>query len=104
VQVVGVSGNDAETQALFKKEKDLPFTLLADPDGTVAKAFGVPTSPGREIPATVGGKQIKTKLGVVARRWTFVIDRDGKVIHKNTAAKPVDDARDVLAVLDKAGK
>src|SRR5262249_48334935 len=44
VEVVGVSGDSAENHALFKKEHKLPFTLLADTKGEVAKTFGVPVN------------------------------------------------------------
>jgi len=40
VQVLGVSSDPAETQAEFRKKHKLPFTLIADTDQAVAKAFG----------------------------------------------------------------
>ena len=46
VEVVGVSGDSVATHQLFKKVKELNFTLLADEKGEVAKAFGVPTKTG----------------------------------------------------------
>ncbi len=46
VEVVGVSGDSVRNHQLFKKEHELNFTLLADEDGNVAKAFGVPLRPG----------------------------------------------------------
>src|SRR5437867_7890967 len=49
VEVVGVSGDTVRTQSLFKKEHKLPFTLLADEKGDLAKAFGVPTAKGGSV-------------------------------------------------------
>ena len=102
---MGVSGDGVATQALFKKTHELPFTLLADDKGEVAKAFGVPVKPGgRELKLKAAGKDITTKPGVFASRWTFVVGPDGKVIYKNTGVKASEDARHVLQALGKLGK
>lgn len=61
-QVVGVSVDDVATQRRFKEENQLPFLLLSDPGGKVAKQYG----------GTV-------PVFGVANRATFVIDRDGTV-------------------------
>ena len=42
IKVFGVSTDKAESQAKFKSEQKLPYTLLADPDQKVTGAFGVP--------------------------------------------------------------
>jgi peroxiredoxin Q/BCP len=46
VAVIGVSHDTAEAQKAFKEKYHLPFTLIADTDGVVMKAFGVPTYVG----------------------------------------------------------
>jgi peroxiredoxin Q/BCP len=61
-QVVGISVDDVATQKRFKEQHRLPFPLLADEGGKVAKQYG----------GTVA------VLGL-ANRATFVVDRDGKV-------------------------
>ena len=60
-QVLGVSMDNLETQTKFAESLKTPFPLLADPEGTVARAYGV---------ANEGG---------YANRVTFVIDAEGKV-------------------------
>jgi peroxiredoxin Q/BCP len=40
VDVVGVSRDDAESHRRFRQAHDLPFTLLSDPDMTVADRYG----------------------------------------------------------------
>ena len=40
VQIFGVSSDTAKTQSEFKDKYTLPFTLIADTEGTVCKAFG----------------------------------------------------------------
>ncbi len=63
--VIGVSADDAASHEAFKKKHRLPFTLLTDPKGVAAKAFGV-----------------KKTFGLIAGRVTFVIDRSGKIVHR----------------------
>ncbi len=46
IAVYGVSTDDAESHAEFADEEGIEFDLLADPDGTVAEAFGLDTSEG----------------------------------------------------------
>ena len=43
VTVIGVSMDTPEAQKAFKEKFKLPFTLLADTEGVVVKAFGVST-------------------------------------------------------------
>jgi len=61
-QVFGVSTDSVETQRKFKAEFKLPYSLLSDPDGKVAKQYAG-TMP------IVG----------VANRANFVIGQDGKI-------------------------
>lgn len=63
--VIGVSTDDGASHEAFKAKHRLPFTLLTDPGGAAAKAFGV-----------------KKTFGVVAGRVTFVIDREGAIRHR----------------------
>lgn len=100
VEVVGVSGDSPRSHQLFKKEYDLNFTLLADEDGNVAKKFGVPLKPGGSIKRTIDGKEETLTRGVTAARWTFVIDKDGKVVLKNTKVKAADDSKAILKTVN----
>jgi thioredoxin-dependent peroxiredoxin len=58
--VIGVSSDDPETHARFKKEHSLQFTLVSDQNNAIRKLYGVE---GRFIPS----------------RITFVIDKRGKI-------------------------
>lgn len=60
MRVVGIAPQDAASHARFRAEHDLPFTLLADSDKTVIKAWGV-----------------DGPLGIGVRRATFLIGADG---------------------------
>lgn len=102
VEVVGVSGDGVRNHQLFKKEYDLNFTLLADEDGSVAKALGVPVTEGsKEVTAKAGGKDEVFKRNVTARRWTFVIDKQGKVASKDTEVKAAEDSKKIIGVVEK---
>jgi len=46
IAVYGVSMDGVERHADFADEEGVEFDLLADPDGTVAEAFGLDTSEG----------------------------------------------------------
>jgi thioredoxin-dependent peroxiredoxin len=42
LQIIGVSRDTSDAQKHFQDQYSLPFTLVADTDGKVAEAFGVP--------------------------------------------------------------
>ncbi|MFH1303561.1 MAG: peroxiredoxin [Planctomycetota bacterium] len=100
VEVIGVSGDSPRSHQLFKKEYDLNFTLLADEDGGVANKFGVPLKAGGSIKRTIDGKEETLTRGVTAARWTFVIDKNGKVVLKNTQVKAADDSKAILELVN----
>jgi len=103
VEIVGVSGDSAKNHELFKKHHKLEFTLLADEDGALAKKFGVPFGKGGEF--TVKDlDNLKINRGVTIQRWTVIIDKDGKVIHKEAVKAPDQDPKTVLEVIEKSGK
>ena len=66
--ILGVSGDTVKKHASFKKKYNLPFTLLADTDHEICKAYGVWKQ------KSMFGKKY---MGI--ERSTFVIDREGMV-------------------------
>jgi len=96
--VIGVSGDKPAGLALFKQDSKLNFPLMADPDGSIAKAFGVPTRKGGSLTRNVAGVEHTLERGVSAARWTFII-KDGKILHKNDKVKAAEDSKAVLAIL-----
>lgn len=99
VEVVGISGDRVRNHQLFKQVHDLNFTLLSDTDGAVARMFGVPTRPGRSIKRKIAGTLETLTRGVTAARWTFIIDRNGKIVFKNTQVKAAKDSQAVIQFL-----
>ena len=84
----GISTDDVATQKRFKEELKLPYSLLSDADGTVAKQYS-------GTMAVVG----------LASRANVVIGQDGKVVQV-VAGKDAIDAGGAVAscpVRKKAG-
>lgn len=94
--VVGISGDKVENLRLFKIAENLNFTLLSDENGEIAKAFGVPTGEGGTIKRIVGGDEHELVRGITARRWTFIVGKDGKIIYKNEMVDAEKDTDEVL--------
>jgi peroxiredoxin Q/BCP len=63
-EVIGVSADSLASHQRFAGRHRLPFRLLSDPKGEVGKRYGV-----------------RKALGVFPGRVTFVIDREGIVVH-----------------------
>lgn len=82
VKVYGVSADSPKAQLKFKQKYRLPFTLLADTDQKVAKAFGVPVRMG------------------FASRQAFLI-KNGKFIWIDRTASTKKQAEDILRVIEK---
>jgi len=85
LQILGVSEDVQEAQKKFQTKYNLPFTLIADHDGAVAKAFGVPTTMG------------------FAKRQSFLV-QDGKIVWADLKASTSQQAADVQKALDSLQK
>jgi len=97
--VVGISGDRVENLKVFKQVHNLNFTLLSDQSGEIARQFGVPVRQGGTITRTVDGAQVELARGVTTSRWTFVIDKKGKIIYKNTEVNAAEDSKAILSLL-----
>lgn len=84
VRVYGVSTDDVESHREFADEQGLTFDLLADPEGDIAEAFGVPLQ------------------GDIATRHTFVVV-DGKIARVYENVSPDGHGRDLLLELAEDG-
>ena len=105
VEVIGISGDHEKTHELFKKEHRLPFTLLSDEKGEVAKAFGVPVKvETATAKVKLDGKDTVFRRGATISRWTFVIGKDGKVAYVETKVDAAKDSKTIAAEIDKLEK
>ncbi len=87
VEVIGVSFDSAESHKKFITDCHLNFRLLADPDGKIVDAYGV---------QVVGRK--------MARRVSFLIGLDGKIVHVTDSGDPdkhYNEMKDAIAGLKK---
>lgn len=103
VEIVGVSADPVSNLRAFKKAHNLNFSLLSDVNAIIAKRFGVPIKKGGEITRTIDGKDVVLKRPYTFARWTFIIDKNGKVVYKDTSVKADQDTRKVLEFIRKAG-
>jgi peroxiredoxin Q/BCP len=80
LRVLGVSTDSVAAQKAFHTKFNLPFDLLADRDGTVAGAFGVPKTMG------------------FAKRQAFLFD-GGRLVWRDLSASTDRQAADVLEAI-----
>jgi peroxiredoxin Q/BCP len=86
--VLGISPDGESSHARFKTKFNLPFTLLADPEHTVAEAYGVwreKTNYGR------------TYMGII--RSHFVIDERGNIADVQYGVGADDSVQSAMAAL-----
>lgn len=97
--VVGISGDNVEGLKLFKQANDLNFPLLSDESGEIAKKFGVPLRDGGTITRKVNGQEFDLIRGTTTSRWTFIIDKKGNVVYKNSEVDATKDSAEILDFL-----
>ncbi|EDY17146.1 alkyl hydroperoxide reductase/ Thiol specific antioxidant/ Mal allergen [Chthoniobacter flavus Ellin428] len=81
LQILGVSEDQPDAQKKFRDKYHLPFVLVADSDGAVAKAFGVPTFLG------------------FAKRQSFLV-KEGKIVWRDLSVSPGTHVAEVNKALD----
>jgi peroxiredoxin Q/BCP len=84
VALLGVSTDDVKSHQEFAEKYHLPFSLLSDPDGEVAREYGSLTNLG---------------LLKFAKRHTFVIDPDNRVAKVYRKVQPKTHSDQVIADL-----
>jgi len=71
-EVIGISSDSLQSHIKFSSKYQLPFILLSDANGSIRKAFGVPTD----------------FLGLFPGRATYVVDKRGMVQYIFDSASP----------------
>ena len=85
ITVLGVSPDKETAHKKFETKYQLPFTLLADTDHSIAEAYGV-----------WGEKKFMGRTYMGVHRTTFLIDEKGKIRKIFEKVKPEDHASEVL--------
>ena len=80
--ILGVSADDVKSHKAFAEKFHLPFSLLADPDRKIIDAFGV-----------------RMPVFGIAKRVTFVIDKQGIVRKVFLGVDPKGHDQEVLSAL-----
>jgi peroxiredoxin Q/BCP len=86
--VLGVSPDSAQSHVRFRTKYNLPFTLLADEEHSVADAYGV-----WQEKTNYG----KTYMGIV--RSHFVINENGTIVDAQVKVSPTDSVEKAVAAL-----
>jgi peroxiredoxin Q/BCP len=85
-EVIGISSDGTGSHSGFAEHHRLPFILLSDPIGKARKAYGA-----------------YDLFGMIPGRVTYVIDKEGKVIHTfDSQLSPTKHIRESLEALRKA--
>ena len=85
-QVLGVSIDSPFANHAFAVQNGVTFPILGDMSATAIKAYGL------EKEVKIGGASM-----VTARRATFLIDKEGKVIEESVDSEAVDPTKIVDA-------
>ena len=80
---VTLQGRNGQPTGTVVDKKEADFPMLADPTKATATKYGVLNQAG------------------VANRWTFYIDKTGKVVAIDTAVRPATSAEDMIAKLEE---
>jgi len=99
VEVIGISADPVNNLKIFRDVHHLNFTLLSDVNGWIARQFGVPINKGGTFTTTIDGKEVALKRPYTFARWTFLLDKDGTVLYKDTAVDASADSRKALEFL-----
>jgi peroxiredoxin Q/BCP len=91
VVVIGVSVDDEKSHGKFIDKYKLPFLLLSDTDKKVVEKYGV------WVEKSMYGK----KYWGTARK-TFVLNKEGKLLHVFDKVKPENHADEVLRILSES--
>ncbi len=86
--VLGVSPDGLKSHDKFIKKFDLPFLLLSDEDHKMATDYGV------WVEKSMYGRKY---MGI--ERTTFIVDKNGKIVHVFEKVKPQGHNEEVLALL-----
>jgi peroxiredoxin Q/BCP len=86
--ILGVSLDDVKSHEEFAKKYSLPFSLLADTDGAVANRY--------DVLNVIGPMKL-------ARRESFLIGPDGRIVKQYRKVDPEKHSAEVLADLEALG-
>ncbi len=84
--VVGISVDDSASHAAFAEKYNLPFTLLADEGGKVARQYG---------------SLLNMVVMKIAKRHSFIIDSEGKIAKIYRTVNPATHVSEIISDLEE---
>ncbi len=96
VRLVCISGDTHQNHAVFKAKQEFNFTLLADPEGEIAKQFGLSV---RSVETSSPGLPDQRRVAIPYRVIAIGVDR--KVLFRKTRIVSLSEVDPVLALLAK---
>lgn len=85
IKILGVSVDSEASHKKFAAKYKLPFTLVSDPEHSIADSYGV-----------YGEKKFMGRTYMGVKRMTFLIDEKGRIKKVFEKVKPEEHAQDVL--------
>ena len=86
--IIGISPDSEKSHTKFRSKYALPFSLIADPEAKIIKAYGA-----------WGEKKMYGKSYMGVLRTTYVIDEQGKIMKAITKVDTGDHTRQILTEL-----
>jgi peroxiredoxin Q/BCP len=74
---------------------------LSDVSGEISKIFGVPVKQGGSVVKEFEGNEITLIRAFTHARWTFILDKNSKIVFKNTDVDAENDINSVVDFLNK---
>lgn len=90
VEIIGVSPDSDDSHDKFRRKHNLPFSLAADTDHRIAKAYGA-----------WGPKKFMGREYEGVHRVTFLVDSAGKIAKVYPKVKPEEHPAEIAADLEK---
>jgi len=88
--IIGANTDTIESHRKFKEKYDLPYTLIADTDHSIAESYGVWQQ------KSMFGKKY---MGIA--RTTFIIDPAGRIVRVFDKVNPLGHAADVATAIEE---
>ena len=102
IVVVGISSDAVSGLKVFQQAHQLNFSLLSDASGEIAKKYGVPVEEGGTIQRKVGEKEVSLDRSFSPYRWTFIIDKQGKIANIDREVEAAEDSQNILKFFQKS--
>ncbi|MCK4561162.1 MAG: redoxin domain-containing protein, partial [Calditrichia bacterium] len=78
---------------VFQQAHQLNFGLLSDASAETVRKYGVPLDQDGSISRKIGDDEITLERSYTVSRWTFIIDKKGKIVYKDMEVEASEDSQ-----------